>query len=195
VNAAAPSPTDKLMISESSCAGGLPPDGLARAVGETGCTPATKENFRLASGIFYEPPRLGCAIGDLLAGGYRRREMCLAGTRTALGNAKALPVPTRQLRPLYALATTVEIMGTSGVLLRKLLKQAAWREGESNLASAWLLPELFGRFTDHIRGNAIVLLLSAADPALQHQGCRILLRHSTHTVQTHEFSLARSAGL
>ena len=195
MSAPTPSTTGMLMISESSRAGRLPA-GLHKAGGcEAGLIPEGKETFRLASGIFYEPPRLGRAIGDLLAGGFRRREMCLAGTREALGRAKALPVPSRQLRPLYPLTPNVEVMATSGVLLRKLLKEAAWREGQSNVAFAWLLPELFGRFTDHIRRNAVVLLVSAPDPALQHQGSRILLRHSAHTVQTHEFSVARPAGI
>lgn len=194
MSAATPSTSGMPMIGKNSRPGRLPPGGLKGGVGETGLATEGKEIFRLASGIFYESPRLGRAIGDLIAGGFRRREMCLAGTRDALGSAKALPVPPRQLRPLYPLAPNVEVMGTSGVLLRKLLREASWREGESHLASAWLLPELFGRFTDHIRENAIVLLVSAPDPALQLQGSRILLRHSVHTVQTHEFSLARSAG-
>jgi hypothetical protein len=85
-------------------------------------------------------------------------------------------------------------MGTSGALLRTLLKQASWREGAGKLDSAWLLPELFGRFSDHIRRNAVVLVISAPDPGLLQAGSRILLRHSAHPVQTHEFTLEQAAG-
>jgi hypothetical protein len=151
--------------------------------------------FRLASGIFYAPSPLGHAVGDLLESGFKRREMCLAGTREALAGAQAGPqTAPRQLRPLYPLSGGVEVMGTSGALLRTLLKQASWREGAGKLDSAWLLPELFGRFSDHIRRNAVVLVISAPDPGLLQAGSRILLRHSAHPVQTHEFTLEQAAG-
>ncbi len=195
MSAAASFSTGVLMMGTSSRSGRLPPAGHTKDLAETGLPSDGKEIFRLASGIFYDLPPLGRAIAELLAGGFRRREMCLAGTREALGNATVLPAQPRQLRPLYPLTPNIEVMATSGTLLRRLLKEAAWRMGESNLTSAWLLPELFGRFTDHIRQNAIVLLVSAPDPALQHQGSRILLRHSAHTVQTHEFSAAHLVGV
>jgi hypothetical protein len=170
-------------------------NGVEHFKGGTSAMPNPAATFRLASGIFFGPLQLGEAIDGLLTGGFRRRDMCLAGTRTALGSVKEdLQGVPRQLRSLYPLAQGVEVVGTSGVLLRKLLKEAAWRESESALRSAWLLPELFGRFTEHIRRGAVVLLVSAPDAGLLQAGCRILLRHSTHPVQTHEFTLARSAG-
>jgi hypothetical protein len=163
------------------------------------------ETFRLASGVFYQPQELESAIAELRADGFTRRDMCLAGTREALGSIAQQasgPEPSligktldyRQLRPLYPLLDNVEVVATSGVLLRKLLKEADWRSRDQDLLSSWLLPDLFGRFTDHMRQNAIVLLVSAPDPGLQHRSSRILLRHSAHTVQTHEFTPARSAG-
>lgn len=188
-----------LMTGERSRVGKLP-TGQHRSdqtSGGTSAMPDAGETFRLASGIFYRPPQLARAVSDLLAGGCTPSVMCLAGTREALGTIAqaASPRSARQLRPLYPLCDGVEVMATSGVLLRKLLKEAAWREGENSLPSSWLLPELFGRFTDHMRKNAIVLLVSAPDPGLQQHGSRILLRHSDHTVQTHEFSLVRPADL
>jgi hypothetical protein len=162
------------------------------------------EIFRLASGIFYEPTKLESAIADLLADGFTKRDMCLAGTREALSDIvrpTARPafssigssLDRRRLRPLYPLFDNVEVVATSGVLLSRLLKEAAWTKGEQRLSSSWLLPELFGRFTDHMRQHAIVLLVGASDSGLQHRSSRILLRHSAHTVQTHEFTPARSA--
>ena len=41
--------------------------------------------FRLASGIFYDHAALYGAVTDLLRRGFTRRDMCLAGTRDALG--------------------------------------------------------------------------------------------------------------
>jgi hypothetical protein len=151
--------------------------------------------IRLASGIFYKPPQLNRAVDDLLASGFGRHELCLAGTRDALASARTVSAGSpRRLRPLYPLPDGTEVMGTSGVLLRKLLKETAWRERESALHSAWLLPELFGKFSDHIRGNAVVLMVSAREPGLLQTGSRVLLRHSAHPVQTHEFTLARATG-
>lgn len=151
------------------------------------------ETFRLASGIFYRPPQLGRATGDLITKGFTWRQTYLAGTREALVTMtkEASAGSPRHLQPLYRLSDGVEVMTASGVLLRKLLKETASREGKNNFVCSWLLPELFDRFSDHIRKNAIVLVVSAPDSGLHRHGSRILLRHSDHTVQTHEFSLMR----
>lgn len=162
------------------------------------------ETFRLASGVFYEPGKLESAIGELQADGFTRQDLCLAGTREALGSIvqrASSPILAligkvldyRQLRPLFPLLDSVEVVATSGALLRKLLKEAAWSNGGQELSSSWLLPELFGRFTEHMRQNAVVLLVSAPDATLQYRSSRVLLRHSAHTVQTHEFTPGRPA--
>lgn len=162
------------------------------------------QTFRLASGVFYEAPKLGSAVADLQADGFTRRDMCLAGTREALGNImqpaqSAFPALSRSfdhrhVRPLYPLTDNVEVVATGGLLLSKLLKEVTRRQGEGELPSSWLLPDLFARFTDHLRQNAVALLVSATDSGQQHRSSRILLRHSAHTVQTHEFTPMRSSG-
>jgi hypothetical protein len=162
------------------------------------------DTFRLASGVFYEAPKLGSAVADLLANGFTRRDMCLAGTRDAISGVMQPAGPAvpalggsldyRRVRPLYPLIDNVEVVATSGALLRKLLKEATWSQGDRELTSSWLLPDLFARFTDHVRQNAVVLLVSAADSGQQHRSSRILLRHSAHTVQTHEFTPMRPPG-
>jgi hypothetical protein len=160
------------------------------------------DTFRLASGVFYEPRALGSVVADLHANGFKRRDMCLAGTRPALSGvmqpeSPAFPVlgslEYGRVRPLYPLPGDVEVVGTNGVLLRKLLREAAWTQGDRALTSSWLLPDVFARFTDHVRQNAVVLLVSSADSGQQHRSCRILLRHSADTVQTHEFTPSRGA--
>jgi hypothetical protein len=95
------------------------------------------------------------------------------------------------VRPLYPLVDNAEVVASNGILLRKLLRQANWRLGERELSSSWLLPDLFSRFSEHMRQNAVVLLVSAGDSNLQHRSSRILLKHSAHTVQTHEFTPMR----
>jgi hypothetical protein len=162
--------------------------------------PLPGQAFRLASGIFYDHAALDGAVSDLLRRGFTRRDMCFAGTRDALGaigGAFALSsagAPKARLRPLFLLSADTEVVATSGALLRHILKEAPWREGSQRLASSWLLPDLFGRFKEHMYRNAVVLLVGAPDADLQRESSRILLRRSAHTVQTHEFTLAHTSG-
>jgi hypothetical protein len=150
--------------------------------------------FRLAIGVFHEPERLESAICDLFADNVDARDMCLVGTRQAFD--RLLPASVAelgraqlagQLQPLSPLAADPEVVATSGDLLSTLLRHAEWQGGTSTLGSS-PLQELLARSSDHIGHGAIALLVSAPDPLLQHRSSRILLRHSAHTVQTHEFT-------
>jgi hypothetical protein len=124
--------------------------------------------------------------------------MCLAGTRAALGGVMhpaSLAFPAlsrsldyRNLHTLHSLTEDTDVVATGGALLQKLLEEAAWSAGKRELTTSWLLPDLFAGFTDHLRKNAVALLVSATDSRQQHRSSRILLRHSAHTVQTHEFT-------
>jgi hypothetical protein len=158
------------------------------------------DTFRLASGVFYEPAKLTSAITDLHANGFTRRNMCVAGTRDALElvmqrAGSTLPalatLDYRRVWPLYSQVDDVEVVATNGALLRKLLEKSARSYGDPASTSSWLLPDLFTRYSDHMRRNAVVLLVNAADSAQQHSSSRILLRHSAHPVQTHEFTPQR----
>jgi hypothetical protein len=155
--------------------------------------------FRLASGVFYDHRKLESALSELHAEGFGRGDLCLAGRRKALeelvqqrtsliASLTGKSLTGRQLRPLYPLPGNIEVVATSGNLLRKLMREATWRSGEQQLLCAWLVPELLGGFAEHMRQSAIALLVSAPDAILQNRSSRILLRHSAHTVQTHEFT-------
>jgi len=149
--------------------------------------------IRLVSGVFYEIAPLRRGIDSLAASGFRRRDMCFIGTRSALAGLRtSMADAPRKLRAVDVLSGDMEVMGTSGVLLEKLEK-AAQRESESRFQSDGLLFGLFAKFTEHIRCNAVVLTVSAADPGALQSGSLILLQHSAHPVQTHEFTLMRPA--
>jgi hypothetical protein len=154
--------------------------------------------FRLAIGVFHEPQPLECAITDLLADNFDPRDMCLVGRLGAFdrllpmstGTAVAEPgraLLTGQFQPLSHLAADRDVVATSSDLLRTLLSHANWHGGDETPRSS-SLQELLARSSDHIERGAIALLVSAPDPLLQHRSSRILLRHSAHTVQTHEFT-------
>jgi hypothetical protein len=154
--------------------------------------------LRLAIGVFHEPERLEGAITDLFADNFTARDMCLVGTRRAFDTiipapaSPAVPDPrtllSQQLQTILPPVQDQELVATSGELLGMLLRHAKWSMGASTLSSSGLLPELLGKSTDDIGEGAIALLVSAPDPILQHRSSRILLRHSAHTVQTHEFT-------
>jgi hypothetical protein len=150
--------------------------------------------FRLAIGVFHEPERLKSAISDLFADNFAARDICLIGTRQAFDRLLPMPVgePGRaqlagQLQPLSPLADDPEVVATSGDLLVSLLSHARWQVG-ANAPRSSPLQELLARSSEHIGHGAIALLVSAPDPLWQHRSSRILLRHSAHTVQTHEFT-------
>jgi hypothetical protein len=154
--------------------------------------------FRLAISVFDEPQRLEGAITDLFADNFDERDMCLVGTRQAfdrlmpMSAGAAVPKPSRallagQFQPLSPLTENQDVVATSGDLLRTLLSHAKWHGG-ARTPRSFPLQELLARSSDHIGRGAIALLVSAPDPLLQHRSSRILLRHSAHTVQTHEFT-------
>ena len=159
-------------------------------------------SFRLAIGVFYEPQRLESAIGELHADSLSTHELCLAGTRQALEALEqtASDSPStgykalfKNLQPLAPLIENAEMVATAGDLLRALLEHAKTNERNSPFAKFWRLPEIFGGLTGELRDGAVALLVSAPDPDQQRRSSQILLRHSAHTVQTHEFT-PRPAG-
>lgn len=155
--------------------------------------------FRLAIGVFYEAQRLASAMGELLADGVTAAELCLVGTRQAIealapiASAAAVVGDGRgpaaaQVRPLAPHVNGLELFATDGQLLCSLLEHTEASDSGSSATHNWLLPDLFGGLTDHLRGGALALLVSAADFGRQRRGSRILLRNTAHTVQTHEFT-------
>lgn len=153
--------------------------------------------FRLAIGVFYEAQRLASATEQLLADGVTAAEMCVVGTRQAIdalapvastpSAGDGLRGPSGQLRAIAPHVNGLELVATDGQLLRRLLEHTEASESGNPAAHNWLLPDLFGSLTDHLRAGAVALLVSASDFGLQRRGSRILLRNTAHTVQTHEF--------
>lgn len=167
-------------------------------------TPQPAEACRLAVGVFDAPHDLGKAMAELRSGGFTDREICLAGKRDVLDRALRGPLRTGEqieswltsqrafsLRRLGIQGEDGEFVATSRGILRTLLDQtkairATSRPTVGVSASFW--PDLCRRLADHMRRDAIVLLVSAKDAPLQSRSSRILLRHSTQSVQTYEFT-------
>ena len=56
------------------------------------------------------------------------------------------------------------------------------------IAAAWMSQELRADLARHIRDGAVVLGVNAQTSDQQRQSTRVLLKHSSFRVQTHEFS-------
>jgi hypothetical protein len=149
----------------------------------------------LSVGVFDSCPPLERALAELLQDGFSNRDMCLLGTSAAFADMVRRPngpLMPRSGRPLYQrqrhmlpwLSEHVEVLATSGILLRTLVAQAT-AEQETPGAPTNLIQELCNTLNEHLKQDAIVLLVTATDHNQQNQGSRVLLRHSFHTVQTY----------
>jgi len=159
---------------------------------------------RLAVGVFEAHDDLRKAMAELRLGGFTDREICLAGKRDALDRAIRGPLRTGEqienwltsqrafsLRRLGIQGENGDFVATSRGILRTLLDQskavkAMPKPAAGSSATFW--PNLCDRLSGHMRRDAIVLLVSAKDAPLQSRSSRILLRHSTQSVQTYEFT-------
>jgi hypothetical protein len=158
---------------------------------------------RLAVGVFDAPHDLENAMVELSSGGFTAREICLAGKRQVLDRVLRGPLqssmqyekwpPSQRafsLRRLGVEGGDGEYVATSRGVLKTLLDQSkTTKAAPAPSASFW--PDLCHRMVVHMRRDAIVLLVCAKDAALQNRSSRILLRHSTQSVQTYEFTPPR----
>jgi hypothetical protein len=150
------------------------------------------DTYRLALAVFHDPQDLRSAIAELCIDGFTVREFCLAGKRSLLDEVLKDTASSggRRLQSLQMPGGDEEFVATSGPTLKMLLEQSKSRSGNSAApASFW--PDLCRGMADHMRRDGIVLCVSAQDAALQSRSSRILLRHSTQSVQTFEFTPAR----
>ncbi len=150
----------------------------------------------LSVGVFDSCPPLERAIAELHRDGFSNREMCLLGTSAAFAEMVRRPdgpLMPRSGRALYKrerhllpwLSDNVEVLATSGILLRTLVAQATAEREKRVPPSGHLVEELCKKLNEHFKQDAIALLVSASDQNQQNQGARVLLRHSFHTVQTY----------
>jgi hypothetical protein len=156
--------------------------------------PQAGDTCRLAVGVFYEPPALENAIAELCSGGFTARDICIAAKRQVLD--RSLPNKNRLAERAFSLSKlgvqtdSEEYVATSRGLLTTLLDQSkSPNAAASAQASFW--PDLCRRMANHMSKDGVVLLVSARDAALQNISSRILLRHSTQSVQTYEFTPPR----
>jgi hypothetical protein len=145
--------------------------------------------FRFAVGVFYESGALASAL-DELGNGAILAETCLIGTPVAMQDFAASSETVRSragsLSVVAADVAALELMATDGQLLHALLDYGRPSSDGVNAKHGWLLADLFRGLAEHLRSGAIALFVSAPDFSRQRRASRVLLRHTAHTVQTHE---------
>jgi hypothetical protein len=153
--------------------------------------------FRFAVGLFDESGDLASALSEL-GNGTILAETCMVGTPAAMQHFAAGSEEIRssigELKALASDLANLELVATDGRLLDTLLDYGKPPpDGADGGASthSWLLPDLFGGLAEHLRRGAVALFVSAPDFGRQRRASRVLLRHTAHTVQTHEFTARR----
>ena len=81
-----------------------------------------------------------------------------------------------------------QVAVTRGSLWQCLSSFAAGADDEF-ITAHWMAPKLRDDLATYIRAGAVVLGVSANTINQQRESTRVLLQHSSHRVQTHEFTL------
>jgi hypothetical protein len=155
--------------------------------------PQARDTYRLAIGVFQEPHALRSVLAELAAVGASAEATCLAGKRQVLEAALAEEIAqgTFRLQSVRLPDRNAQLVATAGPTLEMLLQQSMPTDtGVAASGSFW--PDLCRNLGKHIGQGQIVLCVSASDATLQAWSSRILLRHSTQSVQTFEFTGARA---
>lgn len=158
---------------------------------------------RLAIASFAEPHLLDAALVDLLRSGLDTPELCLVGTGRAFHMIVQSPVEfryddasgplrSRPVKPIVPPKEVPQLLATAGTMQRALRLDSAWTVPKSGLLGS---AGYSGGLADRLRRHSIALLVSPPSPALHQRSSRILLRHSPHIVQTHEFTAPKPPGV
>jgi hypothetical protein len=147
---------------------------------------------RLAMGSFSDPATLAATLSELLQSGVKYSELCLVGTRQAfkaIGEkidhrttsvvAGLLQIPDG---PSILSMEQGELLATPGPVRQMLVSDAS-----GGVSHGGVLGNK-GSFARLLGNHAIVLLVNTATAELHKSSSRVLLRHSSHIVQTHEFT-------
>lgn len=158
--------------------------------------------IRLAIASFAEPRPLDAALVDLLRSGLSTAELCLIGTCKAFETIvlrpaafryddASAPLRARPLKPIVSAKEVPQLLATAGAMQLAFYQDAAWSVPKSGLLGSG---GYSGGLADLLRRHSIALLVSPTTSALHQRSSRILLRHSPHIVQTHEFTAPKPAG-
>jgi hypothetical protein len=158
---------------------------------------ADKTRLRLAIAVFDGGECLCRALADLGLVGFVREQVGIAALASTLLGLRQGPscVGSQCGDVVDAIAqvekTPTKVNNEFVVVTRDSLWQRlgcfSAATAEALITANWMTLKLRDDLTGYIRKGAIVLGVSANDLNQQRQSTRILLQHSSHRVQTHEF--------
>ncbi len=157
------------------------------------------EKTRLAIAVFDRGECLCRAISDLTFAGFDRQQIGIAavaatlvrlqngawcsgsaccGVADAVGQVETTPTRVDGQYVVVTKDTLWQRYGCFGTTAT-----------DSLFTANWMILKLRVDLTEYIRKGAVILGVSANDVDQQSQSTRVLLRYSSHRVQTHEFTL------
>ena len=153
---------------------------------------------RLALAVFDDTQRLHNAINDLTAAGWSDNQLCLAGIRSALDAISTSVVDGSLAHPeLTSLLTRLEerrmpadgptIFASSGPVLDAIGKPTSHNATTSKVYEFHFPSHLPASLARHIEAGAVALIVNSTSASQQDLSTRILLRHATYDILTHEF--------
>ncbi len=172
-----------------------------RAVSESGTANMSRGGgkTRLAIAVFDRGECLCRALMDLDVAGFTREQRGIAAVAPTLVRLQngtwctgsACGVVADVIAEVETTPTRVDdefVVVTRNSIWQKLQCFGAVAS-EALITANWMTLKLRDDLTEYVRNGAVVLGVSANDIDQQRQSTRILLRYSSHRVQTHEFIL------
>lgn len=151
--------------------------------------------YRLAIGLFREAAPLQRALTGLADGVSDGVRMCLIGPRSLMTTAEMAEVtaPCKahfdSLHEQCCLFPDTMSTVATGRLLEELCQAPHTPSASAKPVPHWMTETQFERLGRHVEDGGLVLIVSSGSPAGQDASAHILLRHSQHGVQTHDFTV------
>ena len=158
---------------------------------------AVKTRFAIAA--FDNGENLLEALAELMERGFERQQIGIVARASVLVNMER---NVELGQPNYTGAASIigDVESTSARIDDDVIlvtRNSFWQSVSSFLfqasdglaAAHWMTPQLRDDLAGYIRNGAIILGVSADTLDQQRQSTRVLLEHSSHRVQTHEFRL------
>lgn len=155
--------------------------------------------YRLAIGLFGDHPPLFRALDDLSGQGLAADCLCLIGRLERMSPEKigGFDRETSQknghlfagAREVHGLFPPAPCAASAGRLFDDLCEPLSFPVAVPERYPMWLTSSQYERLSVHVFEGGLVLIVSSATPAQQDASSRILLRHSQHGVQTHDFTV------
>lgn len=156
-------------------------------------------SYRLAIAILSETDALSPTILELVEIGFSHDQLNVAALAPTWSRIATSPRPAEpgqeHLVLLVARLQPLRLGGhpllvTPGPLCEAIKQETGGQASNPELV-AWMSPTLRIDLIQHIRDGAVILCANAASVQQQLSSTRTLLRHTSHRVQTHEFTITR----